>query len=110
MQSFVASFVQGCGAPARDNDRAQAPDMQLRAGAGLPARIPATKSLIMHWPRLLPSPALIAAGNFQQLLQLPRLYRPFHPFVVKRLETPDNFASATRSACECLATHLACCA
>src|SRR5690242_3784534 len=110
MQSFVASFVQACGAPASDNDRAQAPDMRLQVGAGSPARTPVTESLIAHWPRLLPSPASIAAGNFQRLQQLPRLYRPFHPFVVKRLEIPDNFASATRSACGCLATHLACCA
>src|SRR5512132_915425 len=110
MQSFVASFVREYDEPARDNDRAQAKDMQLRAGAGSPARTQATESLTGRWRHLPPSRASIAARNFQLLPQLPRLYRPFHPSAVTPRELPDNLVLATRSGCGCLATYLACCA
>src|SRR5262245_26436401 len=110
MQSFFASFVQACDAPARDIDRAQAPDMRLPAGAGSPARTQATESLTRRWPHLPQSQASIAIKNFQLLPQLPRLCSPSHPSGVTPRELPDNFSLATRSDFGCLATCLACCA
>src|SRR6476660_1316125 len=82
--------------------------MQLRAGAGSPERTQATESLTRRWPHLPQSPVSIAARNCQVLPQLPRLCRPFHPFVVTPRGLPDNFSLATRSDCGCLATCLAC--
>src|SRR3954466_242042 len=110
MQSFVASFVPESGAPACDNDRAQAPDMQSRAGEDSRARKQATELPTGRWPDLLRTPASIAAGNFQLYPQLPRPYRPFHRIVATPRELPDNFALMTRSGCESLATCLVCCA
>src|SRR5947208_2235921 len=106
MQSFVASFVPESGAPACDNGRVQAPDMQSRAGEDSTTRKQATELPIARWPHLPQSRASIAAGNFQLYPQLPRPYRPFHRFVATPRELADNFVLMTRSGCESLATCL----
>src|SRR6187399_3502587 len=110
MRSFVASFARESDAPAHDNDRVQAPDMQSRAGADSTARKQATELPIARWPHLPRTRASIAAGNFQPWPQLHRLYLPFRPSVATLRELADSFSLPTRFDYESLATCLACCA